>query len=182
MEQRKPKLLDGAKLLDYAARLLSGRAYTTGEMREKLRRKASDPGDVAGVLDRLKELGYLDDRRFAQDFAALRRNNEGVGKMRVLRGLHARRVAPALAGKAVEDAYRGADETALIEAWLARKFRGRELGAWLSEEKHLLSAFRRLRTAGFSAGNSIRVLRKHARESAEALDALESQPPEGGAE
>ena len=61
----------------------------------------------------------------------------------------------------------------LIEAFLKRKYRGKQLGAFLREEKNLAAAFRRLRYAGFSAGASIRVLKRYAQEP-EALDALES--------
>ncbi len=175
MAERKTKLLDGPALVEYAARLLSGRAYTLGEMREKLRRKARETGDVAAAITRLKELGYLDDERFAKEFASLRRANECMGKMRVVRTLRARRVTPWLAEKAAEEAYRGTDEAALIEAWLERKYRDKDLTKWLSEEKNLASAFRRLRTAGFTAGNSIRVLKRHARAAEQALDALENE-------
>ena len=62
---------------------------------------------------------------------------------------------------AVEAAYSGVDEVALIESFLARKYRGKNLGELLGEEKHLASVFRRLRGAGFSAGNSIRVLKRY---------------------
>ena len=75
---------------------------------------------------------------------------------------------------AAETAYSGADETALIEQFLERKFRGKNLGTLLQEEKHLASAFRRLRTAGFSAGGSIKVLKHYAAE-AERLEELDEE-------
>jgi len=50
----------------------------------------------------------------------------------------------------------------VIEQFLARKYRGKNLAELLAEEKHLASAYRRLRTAGFGAGNSIRVLKRYA--------------------
>jgi regulatory protein len=173
--------LDEAALMEYAGRLLGGRAHTTGEMREKLRRRAARAGDVDTVLANLRRLGYLDDRRFAGNFATARLENEGLGRARVLRDLRQRRVAPSLAEEAVARTYQDQDEVALIEAFLARKFRGRNLTALLSEEKHLASAWRRLRYAGFSSGNSLRVLKRYAADEA-SLDALESEPeaaPEG---
>jgi hypothetical protein len=45
----------------------------------------------------------------------------------------------------------------------------------LAEEKHLVSAWRRLRYAGFSAGNSLRVLKRYAADEA-SLEALEGEP------
>ncbi len=93
--------------------------------------------------------------------------------MRVLRDLRQRRVAGSLAEQVTERAYQGTDETALIEDFLKRKYRGKQLGAFLAEEKNLAGAFRRLRYAGFSAGASIRVLKRYASQP-ESLDALES--------
>jgi regulatory protein len=129
----------------------------------------------------LKESGYLDDRRFAENYATARLENEGLGKMRVLRDLRQRRVAPALAEQVTERTYQGAEEADLIEQFLRRKYRGKQLKAFLSEEKNLASAYRRLRYAGFSSGQSIRVLKRFANQP-EALDALESEDaPDGSA-
>ena len=156
----------------YSARTLASRAQTVSEMRAKLTRRAAHPEDVDEVLNRLRQAGYLDDKRFADSAANWRRENEGLGKTRVVRDLMARRVAPAVARQAADAAYLNVDEVAMIESFLARKYRGKELGTLLSEEKHLASAYRRLRTAGFSAGNSIRVLKRYAAE-AERLEELE---------
>src|SRR5579883_2558214 len=71
-----------------------------------------------------------------------------------------------------------ANETELVEAFLRRKYRGKQLGAFLKEEKNLAAAFRRLRYAGFSAGASIRVLKRYA-EQADILDVLESEDSDG---
>jgi regulatory protein len=75
----------------------------------------------------------------------------------------------------VEAAFKETDEVALIENYLERKYRGKDLGALLKEEKHLASAFRRLRGAGFSPGNAIRVLKRHASE-AERLEGMDDFP------
>ena len=161
----KPKPLDLEGLMNYSARALSGRALSMGELRERLKRRAARQEDVAEVIARLKQAGFLDDRNFAGSFALLRRENQGLGKARVLRDLASRRVAPAVARQAVDRAYSGVDEVALIEAFLARKYRGKNLGALLAEQKHLAAAYRKLRGAGFSGGNSIRVLKRYAAEA-----------------
>lgn len=171
---RAPKPLDLNGLLNYAARALSARAQTSSELREKLKRRAARREDVEEVIGRLKDSGYLNDKRFAESFAAWRRENEGFGKARVLRDLMARRVAPALARQTADAAFRQADEVAMIEKFLERKYRGKDLGALLAQEKHLASAYRRLRGAGFSAGNSIRVLKRYAAE-AERLEEMEAE-------
>jgi len=177
MTKRKPKLFQETELLNYAVRLLGGRAHSTGELREKLRRRAERAEDVDPVLAKLKELGYLDDRRFAESYAAARLENQGLGKMRVLRDLRQRRVAPKLAEQVTEKTYQETNEGDLIEEFLKRKYRGKKLGQFLSEEKNLAAAYRRLRYAGFSAGASIRGLKRYATQ-AEDLEGLESEEPD----
>lgn len=112
------KPLDRGGLLAYAARTLASRAQSLSEMREKLKRRAARQEDVDDVLGQLKQAGYLDDKRFAASAANWKRENQGVGKTRVLRDLMARRVAPAVAKRAAEDAYKDVDETAMIESFL----------------------------------------------------------------
>jgi regulatory protein len=179
MAKRPPQPLDREKLLSVALRALGARAHSSGELREKLRRRAQSPEDVDAVLAKLKEAGYLNDRQFAEAYAASRLQNQGLGKIRVLRDLRQRRVAPKLAEQVTEQTYQQTNESDLIEEFLRRKYRGKQLGVFLSEEKNLAAAFRRLRYAGFSAGQSIRVLKRFASqpEVAEALDALESEDP-----
>jgi regulatory protein len=167
---KKPKLLDLNGLMNYAAQALSARAQSLNEMRTRLKRRAANQEDVAEVLSRLKQAGLMDDIRFADSFANWRRENQGLGKARVVRDLMVRRVAPAVAKKAVDRAYAEVDETGLIESFLNRKFRGKNLGELLREPKHLASAYRKLRLAGFSSGNSIGVLKRYAAEAERLAD------------
>jgi regulatory protein len=169
-----PKPLDKNGLMAFAAQALSARALTISELRDKLKRRAAEPSDIDDVLTHLKEAGYLNDQRFADSYASWRRDDGGFGKTRVLRDLMARRVAPAVAKQAAEAAFQGADEIAMIEAFLKRKYRGKDLGALLKEEKHLASAYRKLRMSGFSTGNSIRVLKRYAAQ-AELLEDLDNE-------
>jgi regulatory protein len=137
--------------MNYALRLLGGRAYSVGELREKMRPHAARVENIEAVLRKLKELGYVDDRKFAENYAASSLENEGLGKMRVLRDLRQRRVAPQLAEQVTELTFQSADEAELIEAFLKRKFRGKQLGPFLKNPKNLAAAYRRLRYGGFSS-------------------------------
>lgn len=177
MAKRPSQPLDPEKLLNVALRALGGRAHSTGELREKLRRRAKNDEDVDAVMAKLKESGYLNDRRFAENYASSRLQNQGLGKMRVLRDLRQRKVAPKLAEQVTEQTYQPTNEANLIEEFLRRKYRGKEFRTFFSEDKNLAGAFRRLRYAGFSSGESIRVLKRFASQP-EVLDALESEEPE----
>jgi regulatory protein len=162
MATRTPKLLDREALMTYAGHAIAARAQSVSELRTKLRKKAAHKEDVEDVLAYLKESGYADDNRFATAFAGWRRENQGMGKARVVRDLMAKRVSPQVAQAAVEAAYKDTDEVTLIEGFLARTYRGKNLKTLLAEPKHWASAYRKLRVAGFGSSTSIRVLKRYA--------------------
>jgi regulatory protein len=148
------------------------RALSTGEVREKLQRKAENVSDIESIMTRLRDAGYLNDGQFAEGYARARRETNGLGKLRVLRDLRTRRVAPNVASKAVADVFEDADETQMIEAYLARKYRNVKLAEFLKENRNLASAYRRLVYAGFNSGACIRVLKRYASQADE-LEPLE---------
>jgi regulatory protein len=175
MEERKPRRLDADGLWSYALKVLGGRAHSTGEMREKLRRRAEKIADIEAVIARLKDSGYLNDRAFAEGYASARLSNERFGRGRVLQDLRQRRVAPALAEKTVQQVYEEVDEQALIDEWIRRKYRLAPREGLFQDEKDLASAYRRLLRAGFRTGDIVRALKRFAR-NPEMLDSFE--PPE----
>lgn len=179
MRERNKTSLDAAALWEYAVKLLAGRAHSSGELREKLRRRAEHSADVDSTIARLKDYGYLNDRKFAESFAAARLENEGLGQNRVLAGLSRRRVAPAVARQTVGKVYHDVDEEALAAGFIRRKFRLTAKEALFQEEKDLASAYRKLVRAGFRPSTSIAVLKKFARDPG-LLDNFEppEEPPE----
>jgi len=178
MKERK-RTLDAAKLWDYALRVLGGRAYSSGELREKLRGKAELAADVDPTIARLKDYGYLNDKQFAESFATARLENEGLGKTRVLADLSRRRVAPAVAQQTVGKVYENVAEETLAEDYVRRKFRMKSKENLFADRKDMASAYRRLVRAGFRSGTVIAVLKKFAADP-DLLDGFE--PPEETAE
>src|SRR3954470_9674852 len=120
---RAPKKLNAEGLWAYSLKLVGGRAQSVGEVRQKLQRRAENEADVEITLAKLREYGYLNDTRFAESYATWRKDNQGFGRMRVLRDLRQRRVAPTVADTAVGQVFQNTDETEQIEAFLQRKFR-----------------------------------------------------------
>lgn len=133
---------------------------STGEVRRKLRLRAAEVGDVDVVMGSLKEYGMVDDAKFAEAYAMARKSSQGFGAQRVERDLFQKRVPKELVKQAVATVYAETDESALAEDYLLRKLRGKDAVEYLSEQKHVASMFRRLRTAGFSAGSALKALRK----------------------
>src|SRR6185295_11154908 len=99
---RAPRRLDAVALWDYAVKALASRACSSGELRQKLIARAATKDDVEASMSRLKDYGYLDDRRFADSFAVARLENQRMGKARVLQDLRRRRVAPVVAEASVQ--------------------------------------------------------------------------------
>ena len=175
MEERKPRPLDSEALWSYALKLLGGQARSSGEMREKLGRRAVRAIDVETVIARLKDAGYLDDHRFAEAFAAARLANDRLGRARVVQDLRQRRVAPALAAETVRAVYAEVDEQALIEAWIRHKYRQTPREGLFADHKDLANAYRRMQHAGFRSDQILRALKGFAK-NPDLLDAFE--PPE----
>jgi regulatory protein len=160
----KPKKLDSGALWDYALRVLGQRAHSANELRQKLSKRSESAADVTAVMGKLREYGLTDDTKFSEAFASCRLQNRGFGRFRVLRDLRSKRVSGNIAEAAVEKTFAGTNEAELIQRFLERKYRGKKLEEFLKEEKNLASVYRRLRTAGFSSGNSLSILKRYARQ------------------
>lgn len=173
MQERRARLLDGALLWQYALKVLGGRAYSSGELREKLRRRAERAEDVDNVLSRLKQSGYLDDKKYAESYAASRLSGEKFGRARVIHDLRQHRVAPALAERTVEKVYRDVDDEAMIEEWIRRKYRTATREGLFGDQKDLAAAYRRLARAGFRSAEILKVLKRFAK-NPDLLDGFEA--------
>ncbi len=163
--RRIPSKLDDTQLWDYALRVLARRPHSTGELKQKLAARAKSQPDVDAALAKLREYGFADDAKFSEAFAGSRLQNRGFGRLRVLHELRSKRISPALAAQAVNKAFDGTDELQLIQNFLDRKYRGKDLKQFLQEEKNLASAYKRLRTAGFSSHASITMLKRYSRKT-----------------
>ena len=174
----KPRLSAEA-LWDFAVKTLGARAQSTGELRRKLIQKAERAADVDDTISKLRDYGYLNDRRFAESYAGFRLENQGLGKSRVLRDLRQRKVSTGLAEGAVDNIYRNVDEVDLIDSFIRRKFRPKTpLPEALEDPKQLASAYRRLIRAGFSSSNVIQALKRIAK-GGELLEGFEPPEEEG---
>jgi regulatory protein len=170
--QKIKKKLPAQELFEFAVKSLGQRAQSSSELRNKLRDRAAEPDDIEPVLARLREYGYLDDKRFAEQFAAARLENQRFGRIRTLNDLRARRVAPKMAESAVETAYQETDEVLLVEQYVRRKYRAAPREKLFQDDKELASAYRRLLRAGFRSGVVIKVLKRFAK-NPELLDGIE---------
>ena len=174
---RKPAPLEYDALMEYAVRTLAGRGHSASELRRKLLRRAAKRDDIQRVVAALTEAGALSDERFAESFAVSRLANRGFGRQRVVRELRARQVGQNVTNEAVDSAYRDTNELELIDRYIEKKFRGKDLPEYLGDPKNLQSAYRKLRMAGFSSGSSMRALKKYSQRADELEDSEDGLNP-----
>lgn len=141
-------------LYDAATRALMRRAYSVHEMKDYLKARSETEEHAAAVLQKLKERNYVDDARYARDYARVHVQNRRQGKFRIARELRARGVPDRHIEAALESAFAETDENALVRARLERKlrhFRGPSGEGKPLDEKKRASLYRSLLRAGFSA-------------------------------
>ena len=159
--RRKPKKLNAEELWDYALKSLGRRAQSSAELRRKLASRAENSAAITAVMAKLREYGMADDRQFSEAFAAARLDHQGLGKLRVIRDLRTKQIPENVARSAAEKAYKDTNEADLIDAFLRRKYRGKNLPEHFKDRKNLASAYRRLRVAGFSSGAALAGLKRY---------------------
>jgi regulatory protein len=163
MPPQKRPTLDASELLNYALKLLGSRDYAEKELRSRLSSRAAAEPDVDHVVARLRELGFLDESRFARVKAEDAASRRLVGRRRILLELEGREVESEVIERVVEEAYEGRDEAALALAHLETRLGSFLREGALEDERTLQRAYGRLRRAGFRHADVVTALRAHSR-------------------
>jgi regulatory protein len=129
-----------------ALRLLSRAAHTRRGLARKLAARGYGLPAIRHALSRMTELGYLDDRAFAESWMRSRLSTGKDGGTALYRGLLARGVARPLAEEVVSDTYsledeirnarrlvEGLERSAAIRRLAGRGFRSRAIAAVIRE-------------------------------------------------
>jgi regulatory protein len=138
----------GKKALASALRILTRRDLSVAELKRRLEDKGISDLLVKETVLHLEKLGYLDDRRFARQWAdSAMRNGRGYGpRLRqelLRRGVQAEIVTDVLAS--LDEEY---DETEMLTALLSRKFDGFNPATAADREKRRVMQY--LQRRGFS--------------------------------
>ena len=121
--------------LDRSLLILAGRPHAAAELARKLRQRGHEDAEIEAAMRRLRELGYLDDRAFAESLVGWRSRTRGRRAM--ASELAARGVSRDVAAEVLAAVDPGAE----LEA--ARKLVARD-------GDNLARAAARLRRRGFS--------------------------------
>jgi regulatory protein len=149
------------ELYEYAVGALARRMRTVAELKRLMRARVEDPESEYGetlielVIRRLKDRGYLNDAQYAAAFTSMRRDNQKLGRRRVVTELKTRGVHAALIEKAVEAAYDGVSEEKQAREFLRKKRLEKP-----EDQKQTARVFRQLVRAGFAATTVFGILKK----------------------
>lgn len=154
--------------MDAALSHLSTRARTVREMERYLDTQQYGEYEVQQVVDRLQELGYLDDAAYAEDFVRTRLAAKPVSRRRLYEQLHAHELPKEIIEAALRDV---PDEDEQENAQrVAEKFATQF--AHLPQDELAKRVMRRLTSRGFSYEDARAALEA-------AVEGLDLELPEG---
>lgn len=92
---------ESERAIDLAYKAVARCELTVAELRTRLERKRVPPDAIEDAVAELEETGFLDDARYARQFAEDKRELDGWGSERIARDLHRRGIAAQLIDAAV---------------------------------------------------------------------------------
>ncbi len=101
------------KAKNAAFRLLSARAYSCAEMKEKLRRRGFQESVIEQTLDVLRRMKLVDDRDFALRFVQERMRLRPAGRALLRHDLKKRGIDPGTAEDVLDEVFAGVDPEAV---------------------------------------------------------------------
>lgn len=139
------------QLYAYGLRLLTGRDYAAGGLARKLSARSTDAAVVAGVIGRLTQEGWLDDRRFARNFAEQAQQTGRYVGIRLRQELRRRGVPVDLIQEVMENLPCEQGDEAQIRQLLMRKYPGIDLPPASDRERRRMISFLQRRGFGMAA-------------------------------
>ena len=134
--------LDPAKarerVFQRAGKLLAAKPRSVAELRERLLEgRGATKAIVESVIERLREYGYLDDARFAHNYASLRVLQRPIGRQRLQRDLWLKKIDKKTADEALDQVFESTPEEELIDRAIAKRIRVRGQPKTRAEAKKL---------------------------------------------
>lgn len=132
-----------SKPLEYALKLLGQRSYSEKKLREKLARREIQTGEIERVLVKLKELGFIDDYKFACAFIESAQNIRLTGQRKIYWQLIKKGISTEVAKEALEKSYQRESEEEVVRQII------KKLAPHVPPEKLYERLTRRLLARGF---------------------------------
>jgi regulatory protein len=114
------------RVFQKALKVLAARPRSEGQLRERLIAVPGvDPAMVDDCIVRLKEMGFLDDRRYAESYAAYRSSAKPMGRSRLARELSVKKVGASTIQEALDSVFQAGEEETLIDRAIEKRIRTR---------------------------------------------------------
>lgn len=140
-----------------ALRILAARPRSENQLRERLMSKTwADQELIEECIARLKELGYINDRSFAENYANHRLQMRPAGRSRIRQELSRKEVSRETIDQALDAVFEERSEESLIDRAIEKRIRLHGRPQTPQESKKL---FDHLLRRGFDYGLIIRKLR-----------------------
>jgi regulatory protein len=136
--------------------MLARRAYSVAEIRRALEKKSPSDPAIEDAIARLRQLGYLDDKKVAEQVAYSLAHNRAYGPHRVRRELKSKLVDYKHIEPAIDAAYHETDARQVLEQFLTKKLRTLKLPV---TRQKLASLCQSLMRRGFNSGDIIKAVR-----------------------
>jgi regulatory protein len=112
------------KTMERALKLLSFKPRSIAQMRERLLENDwAEEAIVDRVIERLKELGYLNDEQFAAGYASARLSARPLGRTRLRRDLQNKKLPSQITEQTLDEVYADGAEEDLIDRAIAKRLR-----------------------------------------------------------
>ncbi|MEH0348198.1 recombination regulator RecX [Rhodococcus qingshengii] len=144
-----------AQAKDACLRLLTDRARSRSELETKLSRRGFEPEIIAKVLDRLQEIGLIDDADFANQWVHSRHTYSGKGKRALAVELRLKGIDQDTASEALSQ-IDPEDERERAAELVRRKLKNKPVDDRDKATRRLVSMLAR---KGYSAGMSYEVVK-----------------------
>jgi regulatory protein len=112
------------RTMNRAVKLLAAKPRAVAELRERLLEKAGTNSEIVDrVIEKLKEYGYLDDRKYASDLALSRLRQRPQGKRKLQQTMSQKKLDREIRDEAINAAFEKLPETDLIDRAIEKRLR-----------------------------------------------------------
>lgn len=172
MRSRREPILDERQLYDRALRLLTQKSRSVAHLRRLLKKHGVDSQRVQKVIDKCIAQGYLDDVKYAVQFARSQAEKRRHGRRRVTLELRSRGIAERIIRQAIEEVFGDVDETTLMARALDARLQ-RVRGPW--DQKKMKKLYDQLVRAGFDTETILHELKARGMMKSPRLDFPEEE-------
>jgi regulatory protein len=141
--------------------MLAAKQRSVEELRERLLEgRGATEAIVDVVIERLREYGYLDDARYAHNYASLRVQQRPIGRQRLQRDLWLKKIDKETADAALDQVFEAMPEEQLIDLAIAKRVRLRGKPKTRAEARKLFDHLLRQGFAFELVGEKVRAISK----------------------